>query len=121
MVDFSSITNDALRSLAMTSPALATLEDGEKQEMVGKFAAANEGDQAYYLSVFQTEKRDLTDLDQRWSQELADAAAQVDEASRELQKVQHDYDASVLKMLEARSQAEDEKHAEEILTQLQSL
>lgn len=121
MVDFSSITNDALRSLAMTSPAMATLDDAEKQNMISKFASANEDDQAYYLSVLQKEQQDLAEVDQHWSKDLADAAVQMDEASKELQRVQKDYDTSVRKMLEARSQAEDDKHAEDILTQLQSL
>lgn len=121
MVDFASVTNDTLRSLAMTSPAMATLGDPEKQDMLNKFAAANEEDQTYYISVLQKEQKDLTDVDQRWSKDLSDAAAQMDEASKDLQRLQKDYNISVIKMLEARSQAEDDKHAEDILTQLQSL
>lgn len=121
MVDFSILKNEQLRTLAMSSPALATLADPQKEEMVGKFAGADQDDQAFYVSIFEKEQQELAQLDQTWAGDLQQAAAQVDEASKELDQVKRQYEASVRTMLEARSQAEDNKHSEEILLQLQSL
>lgn len=121
MVDFSSIQNEQLRTLAMSSPAIATLGDVEKQEMIGKFTGADDEDQAFYISVFDQEQKDLAQLDAKWADDLQQAATQVDQVTKELHQVKSQYDASVRKMLEERSQAEDNKHSEEILLQLQSL
>lgn len=117
MVDFSLISNEKLRLLATTSPAIATLDDFEKQEMVSRFQNANADDQLLYISTLENEQQDLQETNKRWSKDLAQAAATIDETMQDMKHIESD----VLKFEETRSQEDDDKHAEEILLQLRSL
>lgn len=121
MIDFSSIANDDLRRLAMSSPAIATLPEAEAATMIAKLASAREEDQAFYITTFEKEQVDLAEIDQHWSKSLTEAATQVADAEKELQRVKREYDAALLTSRESNSRAEDEKRSEDILAQLQSL
>lgn len=121
MVNFVSIQNEALRELAMSSTAIATLDEVKKAEMISTFASANSEDQSYYISVLKGEKQENQLIDDKWSVELNSATQEVEAAMDELNRVQKDYDTAVRVGLEDQSRAVDDQRAEQILAELASI
>ena len=121
MADFSSISNEALRTLVSGSPALATLDDAQLTEMITRFAVAGPEQQVAYVEIFQQEQAMRLDLERRQAQEISDASTKVDQAMSELQKAQREYDTATRQLAESQNLAQDEQHANDLLKQLESI
>ncbi len=121
MVDFASIQNDILRTLAMSSTAIATLDEVKKAEMISSFASATPEEQTYYISVLEGEKQSNQLIDDKWSEELNSATQEVEAAMDELNRVQREYDTAVRTGLEDQSRIADNERAEQILAELENI
>ncbi len=121
MTDLSLIANPTLQLLAAGSAAVQSLSEDDQQTLVARFAAAMPEQQAAYIRILEQEKADASAMEVRQAQEVTDATAQVDQATEELRKAQHQYDTVVRQTLESKSVAEDEQRANDILTQLNAL
>mgnify|MGYP001566738315 FL=1 len=121
MVDFSSIQNEQLRTLAMSSPAIATLADAEKWEMIQRLASLPSDRQNLVVQLFVQEQEDRKVLDEQQAKELAQASLDVDKAVSDIKNAEKDYDAAIRKLLEAQSSQEDAQRSELLLQQLQTL
>lgn len=118
MVDFSKISNEQLRWLAMASPAIVSLNESVQTDLVEKIAGASPEKQHVLVNIFEKEKAELTDSEKTKLTEVDAQLAQLNDLMQRLSSLERKYSLAVANYAEVKSQTDDQKILGQLLEQL---
>jgi len=118
MVDFFKIQDDHLRSLAMGSPAIISLNEAVQTELIAKLAAAQGEKQQALITIFEKEQADLAAAEKSKMVEVDAQIAALNELMARLNNIEHQYSLAVSNYAEVKSQTDDQKVLGPLLEQL---
>lgn len=121
MVDFSKISNDRLRWLAIASPAIISLNESVQNELITKMAVASTEKQQILIDIFEKEKAELAESEKAKLVEVDSQLAQLNEMMDRLNNIERQYSLAVANYAEVKSQTDDQKVLGQLLEQLDKI
>lgn len=121
MVDFFKIQDDRLRSLAMGSPAIISLNESVQTQLIEKLAAAQSEKQQALIVIFEKEQSDLAAAEKSKMVEVDSQIAAINDLMARLNNIERQYSLAVSNYAEVKSQTNDEKVLGQLLEQLDKI
>lgn len=121
MVDFSIITDEQLRNLVMSSPAIAAMDDETKDDTVTRIADADSAGQAEVMRILQQEHVDIDALDKKEYDELQSQINEMNDLMDQLGNLEKEYDRALRGYAETKNREEEQKVQDELLQKLDTL
>lgn len=121
MVDFFKIQDDRLRSLAMGSPAIISLNESVQTQMVEKLAASQSEKQQALIAIFEKEQADLAAAEKSKMVEVDSQIAAINDLMARLNNLEHKYSLAVSNYAEVKDKTGEEKILGQLLEQLDKI
>lgn len=121
MLDFSPITDERLRRLAMASTAIASLPEAQAVGLIARMGAATAEQQSRLAGVLADEQAGLDAFQAQQLQMINEQIEQMNQLLSEFKKLGREYDVNMLKLAESKTQEEEGKIQQQLLDQLSSV
>lgn len=121
MLDFSKIKNESLRTLVMTSASILSQPEARAQQIIDSIANLPSDKEQEMMAALQEEQKTIQNSKLAQGVTPESEIEEVEKDSQKLSEIKHEYDTSVRKNREEKSQTEDAGTADNILESLQNI